>query len=310
MPPRVIAIVGATATGKTALGIAVAQQLGGEVVNADSRQVYRGMDIGTAKPTLDDQASVPHHLLDVADPDQTMTLATYIDLAAAAISAITDRGRTPIIVGGTGQYVWALLEGWQVPRVPPDRELRAHLEARAEHEGAQVLADELRRIDPASAQIIDVRNVRRMIRAIEVTQATGRPFSEWQLRDPPALDARIIGLRLDRAALYERIDGRVDAMLAGGLIGEVRSLLAAGFGCDLPAMSGIGYRQVCDHLAGRCTLGEATQRIKTETHRLARMQHAWFKPSDPRIEWFDASSESLAAAVLETLSVPRNPALS
>ena len=310
MPPRVIAIVGATATGKTALGIAVAQNLDGEIVNADSRQVYRGMDIGTAKPTGEEQAFVPHHLLDVVDPDDPMSLATYIDLATAAISGIVDRGRTPIVVGGTGQYVWALLEGWRVPRVPPDPELRAQLEARAAREGPEALAEELRRIDPVSAVTIDIRNTRRVIRAIEVTKATGRPFSEWQLRASPGFEARMIGLRMDRGALHERIDRRVDAMLAAGLLGEVEALLASGYGCDLPAMSGIGYRQICDHLAGAYTLSEAARRIKTETHRLARMQHAWFKPADPRIEWFDASSTSLESDVLRALSAPQSPALS
>jgi len=216
--PRLVAIVGATATGKTALAVELARQLGGEIVNADSRQVYRGMDIGTAKPTPAEQAAARHWLIDVASPDEQFTLATFLDLANAALDDIWSRGRLPIVVGGTGQYLWALLEGWRVPRVPPNRALRAELEERARQEGAGSLLDELRAIDPAGAAAIDAANPRRIIRAIEVTRATGRPYSEWRRRDAPSFDARIVGLRMDRAALYRRIDERVDAMLAAGLV--------------------------------------------------------------------------------------------
>jgi tRNA dimethylallyltransferase len=302
MARRVIAIIGATATGKTALGVALARQLGGEIVNADSRQVYRGMDIGTAKPSREEQAAVPHHLIDVVDPDQTLTLAAYLDHAKATLVDIWSRDRQPIVVGGTGQYVWALLEGWRVPRVPPDRALRARLEARGAGEGPASLVAELREIDPRSATRIDPKNARRLIRAIEVTLATGRPFSEWQQKEHPVYDTAILGLRMERTALHARIDARVDAMMAAGLVDEVRRLNAAGYGCDLSAMSGIGYRQVCEHLRGERTLPDAIARIKTETHRLARMQHAWFKPSDPRIRWLDALSPALTAAALAALS--------
>jgi tRNA dimethylallyltransferase len=305
---RLIAIVGATATGKTALAIALAQRRDGEIVNADSRQVYRGMDIGTAKPTPAEQAAAPHHLIDVADPDETMTLARYIDLANAALDDIWSRERQPIVAGGTGQYVWALLEGWRVPRVPPDRDLRARLEAQAERDGAESVAALLRQIDPASADAIDHRNVRRVIRAIEVTRATGRPFSAWQQRDAPVWEVVTLGLRLDRVALYARIDARVDAMLTGGLVGEVRALNAAGYGCDLPPMASIGYREVCEHLAGRLSLAEAAARIKTETHRLARMQHAWFREGDARIHWLDAASPSLVDDALAAVVDGPGPA--
>jgi tRNA dimethylallyltransferase len=300
--PRLIAIAGATATGKTALAVALAGQLGGEVISADSRQVYRGMDIGTAKPTAAEQARARHWLIDAIAPDETFTLASFLDLARAALDDVWSRGRLPIVAGGTGQYVWALLEGWRVPRVPPDAALRTELEALAAREGATAVAAELRRIDPASADTIDAANVRRVIRAIEVTRATGRPFSEWRQRDEPAFDARVIGLRMERAALYARIDARVDAMLAAGLVDEVRRLNAGGYGCDLPAMSGIGYRQICEHLRGECTLVEAAARIKTETHRLARMQHTWFRDDDPRITWLDALAPDLVAQALAVLA--------
>ena len=293
MRPRLVAIVGATATGKTALAIALARRLDGEIVNADSRQIYRDLDIGTAKPTPAEQALAPHWLIDVAAPDDDFTLATFLDLARAALAGIWQRGKLPIVTGGTGQYVWALLEAWRVPRVPPDRALRTELEALADRDGAAALVEELRRVDPVSAERIDAQNVRRIIRAIEVTRATGRPFSEWQRKDAPAFDAAIIGLRLDRDALYARIDARVDAMLAAGFVDEVRRLNAAGYGCDLAAMRSIGYREVCAHLRGETTLDAAAARIKTETHRLARMQHTWFRDGDERIAWLDAGSPYL-----------------
>lgn len=315
MPQRIIAIVGATATGKTALAVALARALGGEIINADSRQVYRGMDIGTAKPTATERADARHWLVDVADPDETYTLARFLDDARAALDDIARRGAQPIVAGGTAQYAWALLEGWRVPRVPPDPALRGELEALAEREGAESLMRALREIDPASARTIDARNVRRVIRAIEVTRATGRPFSAWQEKRPPGPPPLIIGLRLDRGALYARIDARVDAMLRAGLVAEVQGLIAAGYPCSLPAMSGIGYRQVCEHLAGELTIEEAVARIKTETHRLARMQHAWFRAADPRISWLDAGTPSLlddALALVSSAGLPdaRSGALS
>lgn len=307
MPPRLIAIVGATATGKTALAIAIARRLDGEIINADSRQVYRGMDIGTAKPDTAERASAPHHLVDIVDPDEEFTLAAFLDRARAALDDVWARGKQPIVAGGTGQYVWALLEGWRVARVPPDRELRAQLEGQAATDGPASVAAILRQIDPASANAIDHRNVRRIIRAIEVTRATARPFSEWQQRDAPPWDVRVIGLRLPREALYGRIDARVDSMIAAGLIDEVRGLNAAGYGCDLPPMASIGYREACAHLAGDLTLDESAARIKTETHRLARMQHTWFRGDDARIHWLDAASPSLlddAEAALAATPAP------
>ena len=302
MLPRLLAIVGATATGKTALSIDLARSFDGEVVNADSRQIYSGMDIGTAKPTLEEQRQARHWLIDVAAPDEAFTLAAYLDLANTAIADITGRGKMPIVVGGTGQYVWALLEGWRLPRVPPDRALRAELEALAERDGAGAVFALLEREDPASALTIDRRNVRRTIRAIEVTRVTGRPFSAWRQKGQPDYDATTIGLRMDRDALHRRIDARVDAMIASGLVEEVRRLNGDGYACDLRSMNSIGYRQICEFLGGSCTLDAAVARIKTETHRLVRMQHAWFGPGDPRIHWLDAGAPDLldrAAAVVE-----------
>lgn len=302
MPRRIIAIIGATATGKTALAIALAQQLGGEIINADSRQFYRGMDIGTAKPTAAERAAARHHLIDIANPDEALALGTYLDAARSAVDDIFARGARPIVVGGTGQYVWALLEGWQVPRVPPNAPLRARLEALAATNGNEAVVDELFALDPASANTIDPRNLRRLMRAIEVTLETGRPFSAWQEKQQPDFDASIIGLRLDRPTLHARIDERFDAMMSAGFLEEVRALIADGYHCDLSSMSAIGYRQLCEHIAGTITLPEAIARIKTETHRLARMQHTWFKETDPRIHWLDADDPYLVAEAKHIVS--------
>jgi tRNA dimethylallyltransferase len=299
-PGRITAIIGATATGKTALAIALAQALGGEVVNADSRQVYRGMDIGTAKPTATQRALAPHWLLDVAAPDEQFTLAMFLDGARGALHDITARERVPVVAGGTGQYIWALLEGWQVPRVPPDAALRTELETLAANAGAAAVAARLRAVDPESADSIAPGNVRRMVRAIEVSEATGRPFSAWRAKWG-ALEATIIGLEIPRQALYERIDARVDAMVAAGLVDEVRGLISQGYDCAVLSMSGIGYRQICEHLGGECSLEDATARIKTETHRLARMQHTWFRRDDGRIRWLDASAPDVRERALSVV---------
>jgi len=287
---RLIAIVGPTATGKSALAARLAQQLGGEVINADSRQVYRYMDIGTAKPSADERAAAPHQLYDIIDPDERFSLRRYLDLVSEALEECWARWALPIVVGGTGQYVWALLEGWQVPRVAPDPALRAELEARAEREGAQSLIDELERVDPEYVARMDSANVRRLIRAMEVYYRTGRTPSSCATRTPPDFSWTAIGLDCPREVLYPRIDARVDAMMAAGLLDELRRLIESGYDCDLSSMAGIGYRQLCQHLAGELSLVEAIERIKTATHRLARMQSTWFRRDDERIRWLDITA--------------------
>lgn len=296
--PRLIAIVGPTAAGKTALAVSVARTIGGEIVSADSRQVYKGMDIGTAKPSPAERAAVPHHLIDVVDPDEQFSLGTWLELAQSALADIWSRGRQPLLVGGTGQYVWALLEGWRVPRVAPNAELRARLQQKP----ATELLEELERLDPEALRFIDPRNLRRVVRALEVCHATGKPFSWWRAKGPPAFQTLILGLRLPREELYRRIDDRVDAMIAAGLVDEVRSLLAAGYSPDLPSMSGIGYKEICQHLAGEIDLATAVQRTKWATHRFARHQQAWFKSTDSRIQWVETPAEAraLAESFLET----------
>lgn len=284
--PTVLFIVGPTASGKTDAALAVADALSAcgkhaEVVNADSRQVYRRMSIGTAKPMPSELARAPHHLFDVADPTDGFNLATFLRLARGAISDIVERGNVPVVAGGTGQYVWGLVEGWQAPGVPPDPEARSRLEA----EGSAALYTRLQKADPASAESIDPRNLRRLVRAMEVIEATGLPFSEQRTKSSPGFAPLVLGITIPRDALYERIDARVDAMLESGLVEEVRGLLAGGNARDVPAFSSVGYREVCAYLAGEITLDQATAKMKTETHRLARSQDNWFSATDERIHW-------------------------
>ena len=292
MTRRLIAIVGPTATGKTSLAVELARRYDGEIVGADSRQIYRHMEIGTAKPTTGERSRARHHLIDIVDPDEPFSLGRWLELAQAALEDVWARGGQPLLVGGTGQYVWALLEGWRVPRVPPQPEFRRRMEGR---EGAELFA-EVRRIDPQAAERIGPTNRRRLIRALEVYEATGRPISYWQAKEPPDFETLVIGLRLPRDELYRRIDGRVERMMAAGLIEDARRLLAMGYSRELPSMSGIGYKEACAHLAGEMTPAEAEARIKTETHRLARHQNAWFKAGDPRIRWLDADEGALEEA--------------
>jgi tRNA dimethylallyltransferase len=285
-----IAIAGPTASGKSGLAFRLALAFDGEIVGADSRQVYRYMDIGTAKPTPEERARVPHRLIDVVDPDGEFSLVQYLELAREALGDIWRRGRTPFLVGGTGQYVWAILEGWQVPRVPPDRELRRLFEERAKREGVDALYRELAAVDSEAAARIDPRNVRRVVRALEVHHLSSEAISSRAAKLRPEFEPLILAIDQPRDELYRRIDERVDRMIGSGLVDEVRSLLERGYGADLPPMSGIGYRQVCAHLRGEMTLAEVAAKMKTETHRLARMQYTWFRRDDPRIHWVDASA--------------------
>ena len=295
---RILAVVGPTATGKSALAVRLAERLNGEVVNADSRQLYRGMEIGTAKPSAEDRERVRHWAIDIVTPDETFSLGRYLDLVREAFPDCWARGKTPILSGGTGQYVWAVLEGWNVPRVPPDPALRAELQEQLERDGPQPLLDELAAADPNYAQHVDAQNARRLVRALEVYRLTGQTPSACRTRTPPDADVTIIGLNCARDGLYARIDKRVDAMVVAGLFDEVRRLIDQGFDCGRSAMSGIGYRQVCQHLNGELSYDEAIERIKTATHRLARMQHAWFRDDDERIHWIDiASGDTLAQAL-------------
>jgi len=288
---RLVAIVGPTGVGKSRLALRLAQTFDGEIVSADSRQVYRYMDIGTAKPTRQELSLVPHHLIDIIKPADDFGLTQYQRLAYKAIDDIQQRNKLPLLVGGSGLYIWSVLEGWQVPEVPPDAQFRQTMESKAAELGREALYADLVKIDPVAAQNIDPRNVRRVIRALEVHKHTGTPYSQLQQKQATPYEILIFGLTTERAGLYRLIDSRVDGMIEHGLVDEMRKLVDMGYDLVLPSMSGIGYRQIGMFLKGELTLDTAIQQIKTETHRFVRHQYSWVRFKDDRIRWFDIQGE-------------------
>ena len=293
---RLVAVVGPTAAGKSALAIEMARRFDGETVNADSRLLYRGFDIGTAKPSRDERVGVPHHLVDILGPQDSYSLAVFLDDARLLVEEIASRGRLPILVGGTGQYVWGLLEGWDVPRVGPDAELRQSLEEILENEGLDSLVAQLIELEPAAAESIDLRNPRRVMRAIERARA-GQPGTGGLLSPGnPPYDALVVGLTDERQSLYERVDERIDRMVQQGWAGEVKGLMAAGVGDDAPGMSAIGYRDMARHVRGEITLDELKASVRKATRTLVRRQYNWFKLTDPRIAWFEAGPDAVSRA--------------
>ena len=288
-----ISIVGPTAVGKTQLAVALARRFGCEIISADSRQVYRHMDIGTAKPTAPERKQVPHHLIDVVDPDQDFGLGIFLRLARGQVRDCRSRGVQPLVAGGTGQYIWALLEGWQVPEVPPDPEFRAAREREAVEHGPAVLYDKLRHLDPSRAAQLDYRNVRRVIRALEIAHSMQGPVPARNRTDETTGEPLVIGLTMERQELYRRIDQRVDRMMESGFLEEVATLAEQGYQMSRGPLDSPGYRELGLHLAGQLPLDEALQRTKYRTHRLARRQYTWFKLSDSRIQWLDAGAEDL-----------------
>ena len=303
-----VCVVGPTAVGKTALAVELARRFDGEVVNADSRQVYRGMTIGTAKPTEAERAAVPHHLVDILGLPESFGLGLFLEYAANALRDIRGRGLLPVVCGGTGQYVWALAEGQRLAAVPPDPEFRAELEVKAEREGGEALHKRLAAIDPDRAAVLDARNVRRVIRALEIHHATGRLPSELQPSATSAGNALVLGLTMPRDVLYRRIDERVNRMMADGFLREVEDLRAAGFPMNTGPLNSPGYRELGQYLDGELSLEEAVAGTKTKTHRLARRQYAWFKPGDPRICWLDADGPGLTERATDMVSAFLNRA--
>jgi tRNA dimethylallyltransferase len=291
-----LALVGPTASGKTAVGLAVAETLGAEIVSIDSMLVYRGMDVGTAKPTPADRARVRHHLIDLVEPSEPFSVAAFQREARVAIDGIAGRGSRGLLVGGSGLYLRAVVDDLEFPGTDPST--RADLERQASALGATRMYERLTALDPVAAGRIEPGNVRRIVRALEVAAVTGRPFSTfaraWERY--PADAVRAVGVRMSREVLIERIGRRVDAMIEGGWLDEVRTLVEGGFGGWLTASQAIGYAELARHLRGDMTLAEAVDATVRRSGNLARRQMAWFR-RDPRIRWFDVGTEGAVEAI-------------
>ncbi len=300
---RLIVILGPTAVGKTAVGLRVAEQIGAEIISADSAAVYRGMDIGTAKPTPEERARVRFHLIDVADPSEPFTAAKFRERALDAIREIQARGRRVLIVGGTGLYLRVLLHGFSLAPPPGDPAVRQRLQQEARQHGLPALYARLQQIDPEAAARIHPNDAVRIVRALEVYATTGKPISQWQRRAESELPALKFGLTMPRNLLYQRIDARVDQMMAQGFLNEVQNLLSKGYNKDLPALKGLGYRHLIAHLMGECTLDEAVARWKRDTRRFAKRQMTWFR-REPVIRWLDASAgvEATAQQIVQMIA--------
>ncbi|MDH4334189.1 MAG: tRNA (adenosine(37)-N6)-dimethylallyltransferase MiaA, partial [Chloroflexota bacterium] len=290
--PPIGAIVGSTATGKTELALAVAETVAVEILVADSRQVYRGMDIGTAKPDAAARMAVPHHLLDLAAPDEPFSVADWLIAAGDAVSQVAGRGRLPLLVGGSGLYVAALLDGYDLGATPSPAAIRADLDTALVHHGLPALAARLVALDPVTAAATDLRNPRRVVRALERAQWSGGAAPRPQSLPWPGEMVQI-GLHRPRVVLDDRIAKRAAALFAGGLLSEVRQLLDAGYGPDLPPMTGHGYAEAARFLVGEWSLDEAIAVTVRRTRQYARRQETWFR-RDRRIQWFDAGSASAA----------------
>lgn len=295
-----VVLIGPTAVGKTETALKLAQALSGEIISADSRQIYRYMDIGTAKPTSAQQAQAQHHLIDIIDPDQAYNVTDFQHDALAIINRLHHQGRLPLLVGGTGQYVSAVVQGWRFPGVEANMALRQELEAYAESNGWQALLERLRQVDPVTAAQIDGRNVRRVVRALEVCIESGEPFSNFQRKSPPSYTMKTFGLTLEREALYQRADQRVNAMLAAGFVDEVQALIAQGYALTLPAMSALGYLQIGYYLRDMMSLDEAIQELKRATRSFIRRQYTWFRKYNSEAIWVEADAHA-AERILEMI---------
>ncbi|MCL2357961.1 MAG: tRNA (adenosine(37)-N6)-dimethylallyltransferase MiaA [Defluviitaleaceae bacterium] len=299
---KIFVIAGATASGKTAVALSLAEKIGGEIISADSMQVYRGMDIGTAKPTPDELAKIPHHLVSVINPDEQFSAAEFQSRAAAAIAGIRARGRVPIIAGGTGFYINALVYGAEFSDDPRESRLREEFSRFASENGAEALHEKLRAADPNYAATIHPNNVKRVARALAYCLATGKLFSAHnaaQKQKPPIFDAVFFKLALPREILYERINIRTKAMFDGGLADETRSLLAAGYDKTLASMQGIGYKEAVQYLAGEISVGDAIASVAQATRNYAKRQETWLRNQSPQArEVFGGSPEEIAEKIL------------
>jgi tRNA dimethylallyltransferase len=296
-----ILLIGPTAVGKTEIAIQLAERINGEIVSADSRLFYRGMDIGTAKPTREEQLLVPHHLIDIANPDEILSLAVFQKMATEAIADIHSRGKFPLLVGGTGQYVRAVTEGWSPPEVKPDERLRNELEKLKNEKGKDFLYEKLKSLDPEAAEKIDSRNVRRTIRALEVILTTGKKFSEQRGQGESPYHLITIGLTRPRLELYARIDERIESMFENGLLDEVKGLLAKGYSPNLPTMTAIGYRECVSVIEGKVSVDQAKVAMRRATRIFVRRQSNWFKESDPNIRWLYAGEENIVEKIIASI---------
>jgi tRNA dimethylallyltransferase len=291
MTPRhkLIVLIGPTASGKTGTAIELARRFDGEVISADSRYFYKGMDIGTAKPTQKEMAGIPHHMIDVTDLNQVWSLALFKREAFKCIDEITNAGKVPILAGGTGQYIRAITEGWEIPLQEPDYVLRDLITTWGHEIGPKALHEGLSILDAKAAENIDYRNMRRTVRAIEVIFKTGYRFSAQYKKSETPFDITMIGINYPRTLLYEKIDDRIDVMIEKGFIEEVKLLMDQGYEDALRVISAIGYIEIIDYLQGKCTLSEAIMLIKRKTRIYVRRQANWFKLTDPAICWFSPS---------------------
>ncbi|MBS59708.1 MAG: tRNA (adenosine(37)-N6)-dimethylallyltransferase MiaA [Anaerolineaceae bacterium] len=285
--PILIVMVGPTAVGKTATAISLAELISGEIVSADSRLLYKGMNIGTAKPTHKEMGRIPHHLVDVTTPDRSWSLAQYKNAANNVINDIQQRRKIPLLVGGTGQYVRAITEGWDIPPIPRDNTIRDELVEYAEREGSSSLHTKLMELDRKAAETIDPRNIRRIIRALEVCISTGKPFSQLRTKTKPSYDIFVVGLTMKRSELYMRIDARIDRMFTSGWVEEVSRLIKQGCTSDMSSMSALGYREVIDFINGDIDFAETKRRIRKASRRLVRRQASWFSKNDMTINWYE-----------------------
>jgi tRNA dimethylallyltransferase len=302
---RPVVIVGPTASGKTAAAVELAKRTDAEIISADSMAIYRGMDIGTAKPTAEERRAATFHMIDVVDPDDPFTVSDFQEQAARIVDELIARSRLPLIVGGTGLYVRALIDGLNIPGLGPNPELRQQLEQIAREKGNVYLHRELAKVDPETAGRLHPNDLKRVIRALEVYSQAGAPMSELVERtkrsEPRYPDALQFGLTMDRKLLYQRIEDRVDRLITDGLVGEVAGLLDQGYDVDLPAMQGLGYKEIVGYLKGQYDLEFAVELLKRDTRRFAKRQFTWFR-ADARVQWIDVDNlpVSEVADLLET----------
>lgn len=290
--PKLVAVVGPTASGKTARGIALAKALGGEIVSADSRQIYRGMDIGTAKPNAAERGAIPHHLIDIKNPDEQYTVADYKQDAIVAINDIIMRGRVPVLVGGTGLYVRAVVDNLDIPKTRANPELRMKIEREIADDGLDVVFKKLAALDPEAAYVVDPKNPRRVVRALEVALATGKPFTEQRTKSEPLFETLMLGLNPPPEVLRERIDRRVDEMIRHGLVDEVKKLIKK-YGGTTVAFDAIGYREIIASLNGTLSLEAAIAEIKKNTLQYAKRQMTWFRKGN-RVQWVSGPDDALS----------------